>query len=172
MTNSRSSTLTGRTAMKNVSRLPGAITNPSTIVNLQPALRNPCRPGWRKSCTQELEAFPLPLHSMAALGVQLGRRDFRDELDQRCAGISFAARCEPETHSRPFATEIRMLQAGQTLLYNSSIWTKRPFIHKRLSEQQASATARQPVNRLPQESKSTDRTAAKQKFRRAYLWIV
>lgn len=66
--------------MNTVSRLPGATTNPSTIVNLQPARRTPRRPGWRKSCTQELEAFPVLLHTMAALGVQPGRRVCKDEI--------------------------------------------------------------------------------------------
>lgn len=78
--NTRSNTLTGSAAMKNLSRLPGADASPPTLVNLQPVPRHPRRPGWSKSCTQELDAFPMLLLSMAALGEHPGRRDRKDEI--------------------------------------------------------------------------------------------
>ena len=66
--------------MKNLPRLPGALTNPSMLVNLQLAARNPRPAGWRKSCTHKLEADPPLRHSMAALGAHPGRRDRKDEM--------------------------------------------------------------------------------------------
>ena len=153
--------------MNNLPRLPGAKTDPLSLVNLQPAARNPRPTGWRKSCTQKLEAYPLLRQSMAALGAHPGRRDRKDEMT-RNEPEPVSPRAVPPNDALAFVRNEKSNVAGgpdpvvqfSNLDYtpiHSQVTVRKHGVPKRASE---------PFGR----DQANGSNGCNQRIRRAYLW--